>query len=183
MDGILVNMVPPWLEKYNELTGESVTEESRLLWDCVEFVKYPDVLLGLLTQPGFFRNMNPYSGAIEYTQRLMDEGYDVVFVTTPPRTSEYAIKDKRLWIEEYFPKFDLNNIIFCDRKELVRGDILIDDSPHNISKWKKVNPKNLTASILYGPNATEPPDVDWLFENPNTAWKQIYEKIASYNKA
>jgi len=179
MDGIVASMVPPWIARYEDVTGEKVDYiNDRLKWDLVEIVEQPKLFLDLLEEPGlFFDNVKPFPGAVEYIQKLMDEDFDVVFVTQPPRKSEYAIRDKNRWIKKYWPDFNLKNVIFCSRKELVTGDVFIDDSPHHIEQWIEKNPDKLTLSILYGPNATEVPEADYVFEDPDTAWKQIYRKI------
>ncbi len=41
---------------------------------------------------------------------------------------------------EIFPFLSQDHIIICDHKQMIRGDVLIDDAPHNLisGKYRKI---------------------------------------------
>lgn len=147
MDCILVNMLPPWLARYNELTGENITMDMIQDYNVGLVCKNEKVLYKILDEPDFFYNMEEMPGATKYLKRLIDDGYDVVIATQPPRIAELAVRDKRRWIQKRIPDFNLKNMIFCHRKFMLRADLMFDDKPEHLVEWKKVNPDGVTATL------------------------------------
>lgn len=88
--------------------------------------KYPDTI------PGLFRNLKPIKEAISSVNKLLDsKNYEVYFLSTAPWGNTSAWTDKRLWLEEKFGNKVNRKLILTHRKDLVIGDILIDDRPNN----------------------------------------------------
>ena len=84
------------------------------------------------TIPGIFRHLKPIDAAIKSVEKLLKSPkYDVYFLSTAPWNNPSAWTDKRLWIEEQFGDKINRRLILTHRKELVMGDILIDDRPNN----------------------------------------------------
>jgi len=179
MDCILVDMLPPWLKSYSEETGTVVKVEDVDDYDLRRFCTNVKALDNILHKPGFFYDMEPMPEAVKYLTKLMEDGYDVVILTQPPRRAEFAVRDKRRWMKKYFPKFELANMIFAHRKHLVRGDLLIDDKPEHLDKWKSLNPDGISATIEWKYNRSS--KVDWRFKNQKTAWKRFYEAVEKHN--
>lgn len=174
LDCTLVDMLTAWLKKYNEATGENVRITDIKEYDMGHACPNNKVLYDILNQRGFFYEMEPMPGAIEALQGLMDDGYDVVIVTQPPRKAEFAVQDKRRWMKKYFGSFSAANMVFCHRKELIEGDLLFDDRPSHLINWKKNNPEGLTATI------------DWLYNrdvqvdfrgSQKSGWKEFVEFV------
>lgn len=181
MDCILVDMLAPWIKQYNERLGTNIKVSDIKNYNVSMVCEDGRVLDKILNDPGFFFNdMDPMPQAVEYLQKLIDDGYDVVIVTQPPRKAEYAVRDKRRWMKKYFPDFDLSNMHFCHRKDMVRGDLLFDDKPANLHDWKEKNPDCITATIEWRYNKEAL--CDWRFKNQKTAWKEFYETIVEHNK-
>lgn len=87
------------------------------------------------TIPNIFRNLEPIEGAIaSVNQLLQSEKYDVYFLSSAPWNNPSAWTDKRLWLEEQFGDIINRKLILTHRKDLVKGDILIDDRPNNGAK-------------------------------------------------
>jgi len=186
-------MTPVWLKAYHERSGELIDVNNLKDWNFENFVKYPDLFHEILREDNFFFNLDPLPGVIENLQRLMDEDYDVVFLTQLPRKSDFAAKDKRSWIKKYFPKFDLENVIFAHRKLLVHGDILFDDNPHHLLDWNKkwtnnwesqhlastLAPLTVTIDYLYNQNVI----ANWRFMDKDTAWKEFYVKVSDHYRS
>jgi 5'(3')-deoxyribonucleotidase len=79
--------------------------------------------------PGFCQNLTVLPGARLFFDRLRMRG-EVVVVTAPYESAKLWTHERLAWLKTHFevPKKD---VVFCKRKELVRGDVLIDDALHN----------------------------------------------------
>ena len=73
-----------------------------------------------------FRDLDLILGARDALMRL-NHDFDIFIATTPPWSRPDVWTHKREWIEEYFP-YLRRKIIYTHRKDLLIGDILIDDS-------------------------------------------------------
>jgi 5'(3')-deoxyribonucleotidase len=93
------------------------------------FNKDPDTI------PGLFRSLKPIESAISSVEKLLhSEKYEVYFLSTAPWNNPSAWTDKRLWLAEQFGDIINRRLILTHRKDLVKGDILIDDRPNNGTK-------------------------------------------------
>ena len=87
------------------------------------------------TIPHIFRGLKPINGAISAVNTLIESSiYEVYFLSTAPWGNPSAWTDKRLWLEEKFGEKINRKLILTHRKDLVKGDILIDDRPNNGAK-------------------------------------------------
>ena len=73
-----------------------------------------------------YRNLSVIDGAIEAVAKL-NADHEVFIASTPPWTRPEVWGHKREWIGEHFPYLK-RKIILTHRKDLLIGDILIDDS-------------------------------------------------------
>tara|TARA_R100000656_G_scaffold3833_1_gene5351 strand:- start:469 stop:900 length:432 start_codon:yes stop_codon:yes gene_type:complete len=73
-----------------------------------------------------FRNLDLISGAQDALIRL-NQDFDIFIATTPPWSRPEVWTHKREWVEEHFPWL-ARKIIYTHRKDLLIGDILIDDT-------------------------------------------------------
>ena len=82
-----------------------------------------------LSRPDLFviyRALGVIDGAIEAVAKL-NADHEVFIASTPPWTRPEVWGHKREWIGEHFPYLK-RRIILTHRKDLLIGDILIDDS-------------------------------------------------------
>ena len=82
-----------------------------------------------LSRPDLFvdyRNLDIIPGAVEAVYKL-NQDFDVFIATTPPWDRPEVWGQKREWIGDYFPYLK-KKMILTHRKDLLIGDILIDDS-------------------------------------------------------
>ena len=82
-----------------------------------------------LSRPDLFVNyraLGVIDGAIEAVAKL-NADHEVFIASTPPWTRPEVWGHKREWIGEHFPYLK-RRIILTHRKDLLIGDILIDDS-------------------------------------------------------
>ena len=88
------------------------------------------------TIPHIFRDLKPINGAIKAVNQLLESPlYEVYILSTAPWNNPSAWTDKRLWLEDKFGDKINRRLILTHRKDLVKGDILIDDRPNNGAKY------------------------------------------------
>ena len=95
--------------------------------------------------PGMFRNMKPLKGAIESFHKL-SEDFDVFILSSAPWNNPSAWSDKLLWVKEHLGNVVSKRLILSHRKDLNKGDFLIDDRPNNGAEnfdgqWLHFGPK------------------------------------------
>lgn len=84
------------------------------------------------TIPNIFRHLIPLPYSIQAVNTLLNSNkYEIYFLSTAPWNNPSAQTDKRLWLEEQFGEIINRKLILTHRKDLVRGDILIDDRSNN----------------------------------------------------
>lgn len=83
-----------------------------------------------IANPTIFEHLEPIEGAIESVTTLF-EHYDIYFCSTPMYFVPESYKSKRLWLEKHFGELASRRLILTHRKDLVKGDILIDDRKVN----------------------------------------------------
>ena len=88
-------------------------------------LKYPNIVYPQ-SQYGFFTNLEPLPGAIDAVNELRSK-YDVYILTRPSHYNPLCYTEKRVWIEKYFGVDFCEKLILCGYKNLLKGDILIDD--------------------------------------------------------
>lgn len=93
--------------------------------------------------PGLFDRPAPLAGAVEAVRQLADSGrYEMHVLSTSPWGNPGAFTAKRLWLEHHFGDLFKKRMTLTHRKDLVKGDILVDDRPNNgadayMGKWIK----------------------------------------------
>ena len=80
--------------------------------------------------PGIFGLMEPIEGAIEAVHKLAEK-YDVFILSTAPWKNPSAWSDKVSWVTRYFDDVFHKRLILSHRKDLCKGDYLIDDRGKN----------------------------------------------------
>lgn len=116
-DDVTENLLERWLSALNERYGTAVTAEDVTDWDIS--LAFPTLskqqVYGILQEDQVWKNLMPVHGAQEYLQRLHDEGHELYMVTATD-----------------FRWLDPEHIIIAHCKQMVCGDVLIDDAPHNL---------------------------------------------------
>jgi len=84
------------------------------------------------TIPNIFLNLDTIPGAFDAVNKLLcDIRFEIYFLSTAPWNNPSAWTDKRLWLEMLFGEKINRRLILTHRKDLLKGDILIDDRPNN----------------------------------------------------
>lgn len=89
-----------------------------------------------MREPSFFANLDPIHGALEGMKQLHDDGHEVIIASKVPLNAGIGFYGKVEWIRKNLPWFDLNNFVGVQRKTLLKGDVLLDDSPNNVKLFQ-----------------------------------------------
>lgn len=136
LDEVTCDLSSKWFGLYNADWGDTLTPADVLTYDTHLYV-HPDCgtkIYGYLESPGFFRDLLPMPGAQE-TLRWASKNFRLVIATS---RAAHAHEDTVAWIEEFLPFVDSDNVVFTRRKELIDGDVLIDDAPQHILAFRGV---------------------------------------------
>lgn len=131
VDNVLENLNEAWVNAVNEKYGTTTSPEDIASWDIEQYFEglSRTQVFSPLHDESFWERLEPIGGASEYLKKLIDDGHQVVLVTSShPDTIIY----KYSFINRYFPFISFKDIIFTSKKQMVRGDVMIDDAPHNL---------------------------------------------------
>lgn len=122
MDEVVAALQKRCCELYNRDNGTNITEEDLTSWEVGGrlFNKYFD-------QDGLYLDLEVLEDSQRVLQRMLDLGHHVFFVTAP--SNPFSMVEKVKWVEKHFPFIGYRNMFFTKHKGMVRGDVLIDDSP------------------------------------------------------
>jgi 5'(3')-deoxyribonucleotidase len=131
VDGVLEDLVTPWVLALNDKYGRDVKPSDIIEWDVTKF--FPGLSKTQVFSPihkeQFWKDLQPKEDAVEYVKKLIDGGDRVVLCTSAhPDTVPY----KWQWINRHFPIIAFRDIIIASDKQRIKGDILVDDAIHNL---------------------------------------------------
>lgn len=139
VDGVLANHTAQWLKCFEAITGRRYVEADVTTWnfrDCIPMTadeeRETDALLALSL------NFAEYQGAEEAVNRLLEE-HDVVFVTSPSYHIPGWTEARQSWLAARFGPGA--RVVHTSHKEVVSGDLLIDDKPENLIRWLREHPR------------------------------------------
>jgi len=138
MDGTIVATV----QRFLEVHPDPPSYDSLTQYDITQFFPDSGNALALMEQDGFFASCQPLPGAVNAVNLLTENGCDVVICTHLGRTllrSPNGFKEKVEWVEKHLG-ISKDNIVFTARKDLIVGNVFVDDCEENVDAWKKVNP-------------------------------------------
>lgn len=130
-DDVIENLLDCWVAMLNNRYGTSASPEDVTDWNVsLAFSTLTrEQVYSVLADDELWHMIEPIPGAQETLQKLHDEGHDIYIVTA----SDYrTCKAKFDRILPLFPWLDWNHVIITSNKQMVKGDILIDDGPHNL---------------------------------------------------
>ena len=78
------------------------------------------------SQVDFFRKLNPLDGAIEGFS-FLSANFETYILTAPSIYNPLCYMEKRLWVEDHFGFGMVDKLIISPRKDIFKGDYLIDD--------------------------------------------------------
>ena len=132
MDDTIECLTRAWVTYLNWRHGTNVSWRDIRSWDMRK--AFPSLseeeVYAPLCIDWFWDTVKPMKDAITGVKRLIDAGNDVYIVTASTYVTLKAKMEKVLF--RYFPYLSWDQVIVTSRKQMVRGDVLIDDAPHNL---------------------------------------------------
>ena len=132
MDDTIEGLLKAWVQRVNAKYNRRVSYEDITSWDVS--AAFPGLtreqVYAVLLEKGFWKTVEPIPGAAEAMRHFMDAGHEVFIVTATPYESVAEKTTEVLF--RYFPFLSWNQVIITSRKQLIRGDVLIDDGVHNL---------------------------------------------------
>lgn len=169
MDSVICDLMTEWHRRYNRDYGDNLSVEKLTDWHSEWFVT-PDCgfkIYDYLDEPGLFACLKPMPGAVEVLSRLAMR-YDILIVTSS-RTTAYTEKEQ--WVTEHLPFIGRDNLVFTHRKDMVRGDLLFDDAPHNLKAFAATGRLAVAMDYPYNQQLTCPRVKTWFeFEQRLMDW-------------
>lgn len=131
-DGVLENLTEEMLAYINERYGTAVKFEDIREWDLGK--AFPTLTREQVyeteLEENLYPRLKPIEGAPEYVKRLIEDGHEVYVVTNTPYRA--VVPKMEMVIKEYYPFLKWENFIITSNKQMIKGDILIDDGIHNL---------------------------------------------------
>jgi len=146
MDGVLANfdkaVIAILRQEYPEIpVVEPSDRKSFYLADDYPD-EYRETIESIYVRPGFYKNLPPFSGAIDAVNLMDNMGFNVFICTSPLTEYKNCVGEKYEWVHTHLGDKFVKRVILTKDKTLVRGTILIDDKPHItgglIPEWKHV---------------------------------------------
>lgn len=132
MDDTIEQLLKAWVEGVNKRYNRTVAYDEITDWNVT--AAYPgltmDEIYSIPMESGFWKDVEPMPGAAEALQHFMAEGHDVFIVTATPHDSVPEKMNDCLF--KWFPFLRWDQVIITFHKQLIQGDVLIDDGVHNL---------------------------------------------------
>ena len=132
MDDTIEQLLKALVKRANERFHRNATLDDVTDWSIV--CAYPGIekqqILDFMREPDFWEDVEPVPGAAEALKHFMDEGHEV-YIVTATESEHVAGKMERV-LFRYFPFLSWKQVIVTSRKQMIRGDVLIDDGIHNL---------------------------------------------------
>lgn len=170
MDDVMEDLISPWVEELSKKYGLHVTKEDVTVWDMESI--FPTLTKAEIFAPlhdeEFWKKTRPIDGAVEYINKLIMDG-NKIYITTCSHLDTIKMKMEHL-VKKYFPMLSYKNIIIAQRKQMIKGDILIDDYHENLigGDYEKI--------LVDAPYNRNFNDKEYGFYRVHN-WKEIYETV------
>lgn len=132
MDDVLELLVSGWTAYLNEKHGINVDPNDVNDWDIT--LAFPmltsEQIYAAEQDDHLWDYVEPMPGAPETLKRLIDEGHTLYVVTSSYYQTMKSKMDNVLF--RYFPFLKWEQVIVTFNKQMIKGDVLIDDGPHNL---------------------------------------------------
>lgn len=138
MDDTIEHLLKAWVEYLNERHGTTVKHEDITDWDLT--IAFPaltkEQVYAPLVEDELWKRVEPMEKAAEVLQRIMAKGHTVKIVTATAYQTVRSKMENVLF--KHFPFFTWKDVIIAQNKQMIKGDILVDDAPHNLENGEYV---------------------------------------------
>lgn len=132
MDDVMENLLVSWVKYLNDKYNLSVDVNSIDNWDFQgQFLSLTrEQIKEALSDEELWKSVEPIDGAVETINKIISDG-DEVYVVTATDYRSLKLKMENVLLK-YFPCIDKHNVIIAYNKQMIKGDVLIDDGVHNL---------------------------------------------------
>lgn len=131
MDGVLADVYSQFLKLEFQETGKQRSFEDTYGKTEDEAFPYYDKHV---RSEGFFGTAPIIDGSVEGLKYLNDK-YEVIILSSATEFPK-SLYEKEMWLNINFPFITWQQMIFCGRKDVVSGDVMIDDHPKNLNSFQ-----------------------------------------------
>lgn len=170
MDDVLEQLVAGWVAYLNDKYGTTKRTEDVRSWNVS--LAFPELtheqVYSAVSDDCLWDLVKPMPGAAETLQKLIEEGHEIYIVTATGYETLRAKMEKVLF--RYFPFLSWKQVIITENKQMIRGDVLIDDGPHNMigGSYRK---------ILFSANHNRDFDEASVGAERAENWNEVYTAI------
>ena len=147
MDGVIADFDKEFLQRWRNRHPDRlyIPLEERTTFYIKD--SYPDELkplvVEILLESSFFRDMLPVSGAKEALEEMEKRGFDIFICTSPLSTYRNCVSEKYEWVEKYLGSSWVKRLILTKDKTIIKAELLIDDKPlitgvENTPDWEHI---------------------------------------------
>nr|WP_297917950.1 5'(3')-deoxyribonucleotidase [uncultured Allomuricauda sp.] len=166
MDEVIADTYKAHVDLYNSDFGASLTLEEcqgREVWQCVPEEHQQSIRKHAYTV-GFFKDLPVVENSQETLEQL-NQKYEL-YIASAAMQFPNSLKEKSDWLDEHFPFIPWQRRILCGDKQILKGDILIDDRSYNLKRFTG-------RSILF----TSPHNVNTTGLERGDSWLEIADKL------
>lgn len=132
IDDTIEDLLGAWCDWLNKKYGTSFNKNDITEWDLsIKFAPLTrEQIFSPLRLGEFWKTVQQKPNALHILCNLISDGHDVYFVTATDYTTIYPKYE--YMIKRLFPFITWDNIIIANNKQMIHGDIIIDDGLHNL---------------------------------------------------
>lgn len=172
MDDTMVDLMSVWTERLNKQYGLSIKCSDICVWDLMQIFTSltKEQIYAPLHDENLWDELKPIADSAKYIKKLIDDGHEV-YVVTSAHYKTFKPKVEKV-ILKYFPFISWRNVIVTNKKQIIKGDILIDDAVHNLTggEYRK---------FLVNAPHNQSFDAEKNDMIRVSSWKEIYELIVN----
>lgn len=147
MDGVISDFdgefLKRWRDRYPEKPYVPLEERTTFYVKDSYSEELKPMVVDIILEPGFFRNMMSVAGAKEAMDEMKVLGLEVFICTSPISIYKNCVLEKYEWVENYLGADWVNRVILTKDKTIIKADYLIDDKPNitgveNMPVWEHI---------------------------------------------
>lgn len=174
MDSTVYDLLGPTLNYVNSRYGLNLSPANVTEWRWDK--KYNINLTDFWNTEGTYLNLQPFADAVEAIRQVQEMGVRQIFLSSA--NFKYAT-EKFQAVERDFPFIGAKDVLLTGgNKDLVIGDVLVDDGPHNLAQFATTGGKVVLANMSGAPYCCYPQANDAI-----TKWHQYPAVVKSLMKS
>lgn len=167
IDCTINNYAELWCDKLNEKFKKNIRYEDITRYDIDAVFQISVKAVSSVIDEQFYNELKVLSLVHKNLKKLIDDGYEVYFVTSTPPSE---VQMKANWIKQNFSYISPKNIIYAEDKSVFAGDFFIDDNTYHIVNSECKH--KLMFAQPWNEYCTLPINTTRVYD-----WDQIYKEI------